>query len=353
MLRTLLALAAAAVTVMTPTPAAKIRTGFQPCGALRTAPTSTSTTTLGANVARVDPRTNKVVRTVKVGSGPCGVVAGAGFAVGRELRLGNDLAREPAHAARDEADPRRQQAMGRRLRLRRGVVDEPGRRHRLAHRREDEPGRERRSRPAGHRRVSAQARARSGSPRRNGRRLPDRPGDERRHDDRRRQGKRALHRCSRRRSVGLEHARRLGVANRSGDEHRRRNDEGRLIPVRRSPRPGRPRMDPESPRRHRSRASTRRRTPSSTRSPSPAARSSSAMRSATCGSTTSRANRSGAFESGECGLRRTNEKGAGKPAPFERKRKLSFVTSSRPYPACRRPCRRRPSRAPRRRSPRW
>ncbi len=46
------------------------------------------------------------------------------------------------------------------------------------------------------------------------------------------------------------------------------------------------------------------------------------------------------------------QRGRHTPA-LELQAQKGFVTSSRPCPACRRPCRRRPSRAPRRRSPRW
>jgi len=62
-----------------PTVVAKIETGgAQPCGSAAFGKYLYLDDYGSGRLLRIDPRTNKVVKRLQVGSGPCGVVAGGG-----------------------------------------------------------------------------------------------------------------------------------------------------------------------------------------------------------------------------------------------------------------------------------
>ena len=108
----------------------------------RTGGTSTSTTTAAVSIARIDPRTNAVVKRAPVGSGPCGVVGGAG-SLWVENYNDNTIARvDPATLKVVKAIRVGAAALGRDVRVRLGLVVELRRRHGLPPRPGHEPGRE-------------------------------------------------------------------------------------------------------------------------------------------------------------------------------------------------------------------
>src|SRR5690348_13566461 len=77
MTRILLLLTTAAGLAM-PTVVARIPTGAQPCAATAYGHFFYVDDYGSGVIARIDPRTNRVVQKAHVGNGPCGVVGGAG-----------------------------------------------------------------------------------------------------------------------------------------------------------------------------------------------------------------------------------------------------------------------------------
>src|SRR5262249_29731435 len=77
MLRALIA-TLAVTSLSTPVVVATVPTGRQPCGATAYRSSFYVDNYAAGTIARIDPRTNKVIKRGDVGSGPCGVVGGAG-----------------------------------------------------------------------------------------------------------------------------------------------------------------------------------------------------------------------------------------------------------------------------------
>ena len=132
----LLAPSVAAAAGAAPRVVAKIHVGSQPCAGVAAFGSFWQTNYGTATLSRVNPRTNKVTRTGRLGAQPCGIAAGAGSLWIDGYGTSTRRARQPAHAQGREANPRRRQRLGRRVRVRLGLGDEQLRRLGLA----DQPG---------------------------------------------------------------------------------------------------------------------------------------------------------------------------------------------------------------------
>ena len=219
----LLAPSVAAAAGAAPRVVAKIHVGSQPCAGVAAFGSFWQTNYGTATLSRVNPRTNKVTRTGRLGAQPCGIAAGAGSLWIDGYGTSTRRARQPAHAQGRQANPRRRQRLGRRVRVRLGLGVEQLRRLGLA----DQPGHQSRRQDDQDRRPAQQLRGRRG--RALGRlerdvgpgRLPNRPGDE--HVDRgaRRTRQPERDHCLGGRGVDRQRWRRHGDARRP--EHARRS----------------------------------------------------------------------------------------------------------------------------------
>ncbi len=161
----LLAPSVAAAAGAAPRVVAKIHVGSQPCAGVAAFGSFWQTNYGTATLSRVNPRTNKVTRTGRLGSQPCGIAAGAGSLWIDGYGTSTRRARQPAHAQGRQANPRRRQRLGRRVRVRLGLGVEQLRR--LGRRGSTRPpiASSRRSRPAASPATSRSRRTRSGSAR--------------------------------------------------------------------------------------------------------------------------------------------------------------------------------------------
>ena len=161
---------------------AKIHVGSQPCAGVAAFGSFWQTNYGTATLSRVNPATNRVTQTGRLGAQPCGIAAGAGslwidgYGTSRIERVNR------RDAQGRQANPRRHQRLGRRVRVRLGVGDEQLRRLDRA----DQPGHEqvvktiktgasprtsgRQGRALGRRQQRERARTSSGSTRRRTRR---------------------------------------------------------------------------------------------------------------------------------------------------------------------------------------